>query len=202
MGWTAVSEGAKGIFVWCYSLLKQKDIEGHVVEKMKEGKSSSIPLNKDQKNWENLKLFYNEVAPYEKLLLELLKLKEGYVSINDRDILYNSFKDKDSNIYIILVNTRIAEFDGNSPEFLEWPKTQLTVDDFGRMINYKPAKEKEVIISVLENKAGKLFSLNSEMTLKNLPDGSFSVKLEPGQGTILFLGNEKELGSVISKIKK
>jgi hypothetical protein len=193
--WTGVLEGAKGLLVWSYKY----NYDGYykdVAEKIRNRKTwgISISLNRNQANWKDLQVAFREIKPFGKLLLDLRKFRQVENISTDKNIWGSLAEDRRGRKFLLIMNSHIANWDNNSPCSLDWPKTRLSINEQGELVNYKPAKPKtfEFIIS------DDVVAIDSKIVLQKISSNKYRMTLEPGQGTVLFLGEK----SYLSEIKK
>lgn len=193
MCWVGILEGAKGLFVWSYRYRSPKQITG--AEAVKAGKTYRAALHKGTKAYEDTKKGFKEIEPFGNLLIALKKSKANPLNIDDKDIWYSMFVDREGNEFAVIMNSKIATWDNTSPKYLDFPKTKLTVDDNGYMTNYTSVPAKTFTVSITEGK--EMFSLRNEIPFKNISSGKYELTLEPGQGTVVYIGKKNRLKSII-----
>ena len=167
--WIAVAEGAKGILIYAYSTIpRQKQLES-AQKQIGQGKDNVISLCSDHSNWQDMKKVFSELKPWGKLLLNLEKIPDVELTVNNPFIICNSFRDTKGNRFVILVNTQI----------MVKGKIPATIDDNGELVNMIPAKS---ITATLDAKKP-VYDLETGTQMK-------TIELEPGQGKILLIGGD------------
>lgn len=192
--WTGILEGAKGLFAWSYKY-NYAGYYKDVAKKIKERKSwgISISLNRSQKNWRDLQTAFREIKPFGKLLLNLKRHKPIKNISADKHIWASSAEDSKGRKFLLIMNSHISNWDKNNPRSLDWPKTKLNINEHGELINYVPAAAKTFIFSP---PSGKLAAFDSKIKLEKTTAGKYRMTLEPGQGTVLYLGDEGHLAQI------
>ena len=191
MCWVGVLEGAKGLFVWPYGY-DYGDVDARIAKAKKAGRRFSIRLGRTTPQWKDLQTAFAEVAPFTKLLMALSRVDKPTAKTDDRDVWTHTFQDSDGNRFLVVVNSRIAHWDGDSPQNLNHPQTKLTIDGRGQLTGHKVASPKRFTLSV----QGDLHTLRDGPTLRKLESGRYEMTLEPGQGTVLYWGSSTSVSRV------
>ncbi|HPP30384.1 MAG TPA: hypothetical protein PLE69_05630 [bacterium] len=204
MCWIGVLEGAKGLLVWNYSYNYKgriTSITKDIVENAFASGKNVISIGGLRKNttaWYDLQKGFSEVRPFGKLLLALKKDAGITAKVDNSAIWINGFKDPEGNKFLIVINSLIATWDGNSPDYLDYPSTKLNIDDTGHMINYEEAKPVTFTVTISDPEGEGLYSIAGPVAVKKVENRKYNLTLEPGQGTVLYLGSAKN----IDRIKK
>ena len=198
MCWVAVLEGAKGLFVWSYGY--HYDARPSPADAFASGEHYRINLTRATPNWADLRRGFAEVRPFGALLLALDKAPGITATTDDDEVWTGGFVDAAGDRYLVVVNSRIAIWDGDSPDFLDHPYTRLNIDQGGNMINYEVAPTKTVTVSVPGLGDGEtLHALTDALPVTVADAGGARLTLGPGQGTVLYLGRAERLPRVMRK---
>ena len=100
--------------------------------------------------WAELAEAWRSIRRYEKLILAMRPgAPADLAGASEGDVLVNSFVDDKGRRFVVVVNARIGRWDGHSPEFLDDPRTTLTVDADGNLVNYEALKDpRECVVTI------------------------------------------------------
>jgi hypothetical protein len=188
MCWIGVLEGARGLFMWPYGY-HYGDPDARAAKARRAGQRFAIRIGRTVPQWKDLQRGFAEVAPFAKLLMALSRDRKSQATTDDKDVWASTFADGDGNRFVVVVNSRIAHWDGDSPRHLNHPKTKLTIDSRGQLTGYDAAPPKRFTLTV----TGDLHALRAQTKLRSTGPGRYEMTLEPGQGTVLHWGDRSRL---------
>jgi hypothetical protein len=146
--WLTICAGMKGVLVWG-ALVDSTPAEAQALLAGK-GAKPGAAVNSGILRYDLTKLpqadefgrAWREIGRFSNVLLSIEPAPVVYAEAADPYLFVNSFTDKAGRRYVIVVNGQIGQWDGHSPDWLNYPKTKLTVGPDGNLVNYTPLTER------------------------------------------------------------
>jgi len=162
--WMGLARGYKGFMYWAGGPGSSPE---HWREAFGSGKSSRLCLiNEDftcHRHLAEVSQTWRDIRRYEALLLDTHPVSDQAlaVDIDGRHLYTGVLEDHAGRQYLVVVNGRIGEWDGASPETLAHPQTKLMVGDMGELVNYTPLKAKRTVRFQLTGARGRPYDLRT-----------------------------------------
>lgn len=184
--WIAVTEGAKGL-LWYHYYGERAPVDGMIKEMC-----FVDAAGKETRLWKEHAECFKEMKPLFPLFISWHKegIKRG--SVDSNWIKHNSFiREFDKERYYVLLNTRIAEWDKNSPRRPS-NDTELYFDENG-LAGFKKAGPLTFKFQPDGNEP-----LWDVLTGKKLDSKSnqYEITIGPGRGLVLMQGNENDIKNI------
>lgn len=154
--WLAVCAGMKGVLMWAAVFDKSEEVrarfDGSKPPLAPEFFSTTETWDKyagivrpdlsTAPQWDELVAAWQGIQPMGKLILGLRPSAEAYATATgDPDLFVNSFTDAAGRRFVVVVNGRIGQWDGNNPVWLDYPNTKLSVGADGNLTHFTPLRE-------------------------------------------------------------
>ena len=169
--WMGIASGFKGLMYWsagpAYSL-KQWN------QAIEDGSSARRCLIDDDfathRLLKEVSASWKEIRRYEMLLLDSIPIKEEKPKwkVAGPHVFTGMLRDNSGHRYLVVVNGLIGQWDGTSPEILNYPKTKLTVGENGELENYTPLTEPRRMIIEMNGSEGLPYDLRTLKALEAL----------------------------------
>lgn len=163
--WLGICAGFKGLSFWSAGPADDREAlksalkkgEGSVRVCLIDNKMRTLPYLKEVAD------SWKEIRRFEKLILGLhpAHICHEY-TVEGQRIFTNTFRDKAGREYLIVVNGDIIRYDDHNPEWLDWPKTKLAVNDDGELVNYTPLRDRRTIDIELKAPDVELYDLRQD----------------------------------------
>ncbi|MBI4023923.1 MAG: hypothetical protein HY360_03020 [Verrucomicrobia bacterium] len=144
--WLAVCAGFKGTLIWAGVCNRPEDLTRLLEdENSKAGDNIMMGIIHTDltttSQWEELAGAWKQMRKLERLILALEPSSTPYAASDDPNMFVNSFQDREGRRFIVVVNGLIGQWDKDSPDWLNYPRTKLSIGMDGNLIHYRPLRE-------------------------------------------------------------
>ena len=204
MAWIAVMEGSKMLFHWSWA----KDIE--VPEEKLFNRGFALRISNEQ--FDEYAQACKTFRQYGQVIMNMRKIDESVVNCSSKFLYHATHTLAPHGKVLVLVNIDVGTWKGVKSSGLpgvrdrSWKKRVVTKDNFfrvndnGDLLDYTPETEKQIFTFKIKAKTPeeKLWSIADGKLLTASADGEYTVAIEPGGGTFIFLGTS----DAYSKLRK
>ncbi len=202
LAWIAVLEGAKGFFIWhynpqtCDTDFKRSALGKKLSEIVCWYTLAGRPgMNNPQLN--EFREASQEIVRYERIIAAMTRLESCPLSTQEPRTFCRAFSLPGLDGKVVVVqNGNVGKWPAASRHFFK-ENDPISIDDDGNLSGYVPRKE-PMLVSVKFDKPKNRTSVFDIITGEEIPgigslgEESYSLRLLPGSGTLLFLGSKEE----------
>lgn len=196
-GWLGITLGAKGYICWPYGTRpagfgkREKKRKGF--DANGGGLASDINGN-EPPQMKEFGDFCGEIRPLAPYVLYMNRRVIDLATTEDKEVLLTTHAMEGGEETIIAVtNLHIGTIGGKSPTHLS-DNDVLSVDyETGQLVGFKPAEPRDITIAV--SGAQQIYDLKANCDVP-VKDGKITIRLEPGEGTLLLLGTKDDAEAI------